>query len=259
VLALAPVNRSLKLASLGASLSALGVSTAIHAAILLAPVGHRDPSGGTVFDAEGVDILTDPAPPRDTPEAEPAVLQPGSPAARRPAHTHPYRVARSRDWTPNDPSIEHAPASPPATAVAPAPSAPLGATIDDAPRFTMAIGAAAGDACGVVSASGSAPARESEDAPVAEESVDAPARLVRGPAPAYPDAARADGVEGDVRLELVVDTSGAVESARVLRGAGRGLDDAALRAARQFRFAPATRQGRAVRVRVGWSMQFRLR
>jgi len=62
-----------------------------------------------------------------------------------------------------------------------------------------------------------------------------------------------------VRLELVVGTSGAVESARVVRGIGHGLDEAALRAVRRFRFAPATKAGHPVRVRMGWSVQFRLR
>jgi protein TonB len=61
-----------------------------------------------------------------------------------------------------------------------------------------------------------------------------------------------------VQLELVVGLSGAVESARVVRGIGHGLDESALRAARQFRFAPATKSGQTVRVRMGWSVQFRL-
>jgi protein TonB len=82
---------------------------------------------------------------------------------------------------------------------------------------------------------------------------------VRGAAPTYPDAARAEGIEGDVLLELIVGTSGEVETARVLRGVGHGLDEAAVRAMRQFRFAPATLGGHAVRVRMSWSMQFRLR
>jgi len=94
--------------------------------------------------------------------------------------------------------------------------------------------------------------------PLAEQDVDGRARLVRGVAPAYPASARADGVEGDVRLELVVGLAGSVESARVTRGVGHGLDEAALRAVNQFRFAPATQGGHAVRVRMGWSMQFRL-
>jgi protein TonB len=65
-------------------------------------------------------------------------------------------------------------------------------------------------------------------------------------------------VEGDVGLELVVGVSGAVESARIVHAVGHGLDESALRAVREYRFAPATKAGRAVRVRMGWSMQFRL-
>jgi protein TonB len=81
---------------------------------------------------------------------------------------------------------------------------------------------------------------------------------VRGLAPSYPAGARANGVEGDVGLELVVDDDGIVESARVVRSVGQGLDQSALQAIRQFRFAPATKDGHPVHVRMGWSMQFRL-
>jgi protein TonB len=97
------------------------------------------------------------------------------------------------------------------------------------------------------------------DAPLPVTSVDGRARLLHGVAPAYPAQARADGVEGTVRLELVVDASGSLESARVVRSAGHGLDEAALAAAKQFHFTPATKGGRAVRVRMGWSIDFRFR
>lgn len=93
----------------------------------------------------------------------------------------------------------------------------------------------------------------------AERAVDIPARLSHGEPPAYPAAARADGLEGDVLLELVVSRLGEVESARVPRPVGHGLDEAAVAAARRFRFAPAVKEGQPVRVRVSWTMQFRLR
>jgi protein TonB len=136
-------------------------------------------------------------------------------------------------------------------------AAPALTASDDTPRFTIAIGTD-DDAHGAVSPAGTAPAHEDTGEPMPESSVDAPARLVAGLAPSYPDTARAAGIEGDVRLELVVGVSGTVESARVVRGVGHGLDEAALHAVRQFRFAPATRGGQAVRVRMGWSIQFRL-
>jgi protein TonB len=167
-------------------------------------------------------------------------------------------VEASHDRISHDPNVEHALAPRASTTLhAPATAAAVDTTSDDTPRFTIAIGAA-GDAFGVVSPSGTGLPSNDGSAAIPEASVDAKARLVRGLAPAYPDAQRADGVQGDVRLELVVGVSGAVESARVIRGVV-GLDDAALRAVREFRFAPATKEGRAVPVRMIWSMQFRLR
>jgi TonB family protein len=62
-----------------------------------------------------------------------------------------------------------------------------------------------------------------------------------------------------VPLEIVVSPAGTVETARVLRPAGHGLDQAALDAVRSYRFAPATKDGHAVRVRMQWLVQFRLR
>jgi outer membrane biosynthesis protein TonB len=46
--------------------------------------------------------------------------------------------------------------------------------------------------------------------------------------------------------------------ARLLRGAGFGFDEAALAAIRNYRFAPATVDGRAVRARMNWLVSFRL-
>jgi TonB family protein len=97
-----------------------------------------------------------------------------------------------------------------------------------------------------------------DDAPMSASAVDTPARLVHGEIPSYPLQAREDGLQADVPLELVVSREGTVESAQVLRRAGYGLDDAAVVAARRFRFTPALKQGHAVRVRVAWTVEFRL-
>jgi TonB family protein len=50
-----------------------------------------------------------------------------------------------------------------------------------------------------------------------------------------------------------------VIDARVLHPAGLGLDAAALTAVRRYRFTPAERGGHPVRVRMRWSVEFRLR
>lgn len=55
--------------------------------------------------------------------------------------------------------------------------------------------------------------------------------------PIYPQAARDAGVEGSVVLEITIDTDGAVEKIRVLRSIP-ALDQAAINAVRQWRYAP---------------------
>jgi protein TonB len=74
----------------------------------------------------------------------------------------------------------------------------------------------------------------------------------------YPEAARRDGVEGDVRLELTVGDSGAVTEVRVLGRAGHGFDEVAPEAARRILFRPAERGGRPVAVKIQWTLKFRL-
>jgi protein TonB len=75
---------------------------------------------------------------------------------------------------------------------------------------------------------------------------------------AYPPQARSAQVEAGVPLELVVDRRGVVTQARALVASGYGLDDAALRAVRTYRFSPALRDGRPVSVRMRWTVIFRL-
>lgn len=64
--------------------------------------------------------------------------------------------------------------------------------------------------------------------------------------PDYTQAARDARVEGRVRVELIVDESGNVTSARVLNGLGYGLDEAALEAVKKMRFRPGTRCSKPV-------------
>ncbi|HXX67974.1 MAG TPA: energy transducer TonB [Polyangiaceae bacterium] len=127
------------------------------------------------------------------------------------------------------------------------------------PHFTIAIGMAP-DAYGSVSATAlTLPAADVRDAPpISEAFVDTRARRLEGRAPIYPDHARAGGIEGDVRLELVVGPEGQVETARVIQSANASLEKAALEAVRSFRFDPAKKSGHRVRVRMRWSIEFRL-
>src|SRR4029434_1542297 len=66
-------------------------------------------------------------------------------------------------------------------------------------------------------------------------------------APRAPGRARRQRVFGTVILEGVIDTEGKVESVAVLRSIPL-LDESAVEAVRQYKYKPATRDGRPVRV-----------
>lgn len=170
-----------------------------------------------------------PPPPAAAANAAPIAAPTPAPAAR-PAH--------------------HAHARPTAPTPAPAPTAS-----SSAPDFGIAMGGevgapvAAGTPGGGGGGGGDASAtRHSAHTQEADDCTDEATRprVLEMPEPEYPEAARDEGVEGRVRVELHLDDHGRVVEARVLSGLGHGLDEAALAAAREARFEPATRCGRPV-------------
>ncbi|MBI2214604.1 MAG: energy transducer TonB [Acidobacteria bacterium] len=66
---------------------------------------------------------------------------------------------------------------------------------------------------------------------------------------AYPKRAKEAGIQGIVIIETVIDRQGRVKSAKVLKPLSMGLDEAALRAVKQWKFKPATLEGEPVEVR----------
>jgi periplasmic protein TonB len=75
----------------------------------------------------------------------------------------------------------------------------------------------------------------------------------------YPPEAEARQIEGTVQVRVEINVDGSVHGARVLKGLGYGLDEAAVRAIRQFRFKPARdRGGRAVPFVIVWRYTFEL-
>ena len=77
-----------------------------------------------------------------------------------------------------------------------------------------------------------------------------PPEPVSKPMPAYPPLAARAQVGGAVLMELLVDETGVVREVKVLRGIkpNLGLDEAAVAAARKWRFKPATKNGVPVKV-----------
>ena len=86
-----------------------------------------------------------------------------------------------------------------------------------------------------------------------------PPRLLKEVKAAYSDEARRRNVSGEVEMEITIRRDGTVSDVRVLRGLGAGLDERAVAAVRQWRFAPARLKGTPVDVIVEVSVEFTLR
>jgi TonB family protein len=76
--------------------------------------------------------------------------------------------------------------------------------------------------------------------------------------PDYSQEARALKVQGTVTLQIIVGEDGGVHDVKVLRGVGLGLEQKAVEAIRQWRFAPGTKDGLPVNVIATVEMNFRL-
>jgi len=89
------------------------------------------------------------------------------------------------------------------------------------------------------------------------EAMTPPSLKVHPEAP-YPKEALEQHVEGNVGLELDLDSDGNVVGVRVTSPAGHGFDEAATEAARHFTFDPARRRGVAVASTVQFTYEFHL-
>jgi TonB family protein len=249
---------------MGARGFVLGASALMHVAVFALAAHGRLPSSGLslVDTSSATEIAIDA-------NRDPVVAAAVQPLEQHHAHTHAYPVAPDHDAFDHDESIEHTPYLPhdahehpdhPADAPSDVVTAPASAAA--LPNFSISIGNAPA-AHGIVQANGTGTgasvAPPDDDAPVAADHVAEAARLVSSVLPAYPADARSEEVEADVPLEIVVDKSGAVKSVRALGHVGYGFDEAAITAMRQYRFSPAARGGRAVSVRMPWTVQFRLK
>ena len=85
--------------------------------------------------------------------------------------------------------------------------------------------------------------------------------VVKEVKPDYTREAMQAGIQGDVILKVVVTSAGDVGNVQVARSLDKefGLDDAAVDAAKQWKFKPGTRQGKPVAVEVDIELTFRLK
>jgi protein TonB len=259
-------------------------SVALHAGAIIAG-GHALSEGTALLagasapievEIASVDVPRAPVtPPRADEEAQPA-----APVRTSSGHRHAYPVPPDHDAQPHDPALVHVLRSPPAQPAPPIVIAPVETPFTASPsaeeqrsdtplHFVLSVSLATrgtnalpstgpSGGSGVGNGHSNAPEAGTSDAIFPESAVDRPARLQSSVPVVYPEAARAAEIEADVLLELVVDGEGRVTGARPLAARDFGLTDAALRAVRAYRFTPAERAGHPVRVRMRWTVTFRL-
>jgi TonB family protein len=78
------------------------------------------------------------------------------------------------------------------------------------------------------------------------------------PDPEYSDKARKKKAHGTVILETTVGTDGHTHDIRVVQPLGYGLSEQAVRALRDWKFQPGTKDGQPVPVSIQIEMDFRL-
>lgn len=104
-----------------------------------------------------------------------------------------------------------------------------------------------------VATAGKAPERWTKESGLSEP------KIVERVAPAYPEAARDERVQGAVVVEVTIGTDGRVSDAKAIEDPDARLTAAALEAVAQWRFEPArTAKGKAVAVRLAVTVNFKL-
>ena len=85
-----------------------------------------------------------------------------------------------------------------------------------------------------------------------------PLKIFNKPKASYTESARNANVQGTIRLAILLGASGKVERILVLKRLGYGLDEQAIRAARQIKFEPKKKDGLPVSVVVTFDYGFNI-
>lgn len=184
-----------------------------------------------------------PAGPPPAPAATPQPPQPTPQAQRQPQpQAQPQPIPRKP------------PPVPPVAEAAPSPAAPVAMALPAAaPSPAPAPAPQAAAATPTESGGGGAPAP-------AARGVDQPVALLNNPKPTYPPMAMLQGVEGTVRLHVLVQPDGSAAKVVLAQSSGdESLDRSALETVARWRFTPARTQGRETAQWVGLPITFSLK
>jgi TonB family protein len=88
--------------------------------------------------------------------------------------------------------------------------------------------------------------------------VDKPPRIISAVPPRYPMEYKQNGITGKVVLQFIVDENGMPADVKIASLTHKGFADAAIEAAKQYKFSPAYYQGKPVKTRVKLPIMFDL-
>jgi protein TonB len=108
---------------------------------------------------------------------------------------------------------------------------------------------------GLLAANTNQPSAPAAPTPIGGDVVTA--RLISSVPPAYPALARTQHIQGDVRVDALIGVNGRVTSMKVISGPTL-LHQAAMDALRQWKYQPATLDGKPVAMHLTVTIQFHL-
>jgi len=94
---------------------------------------------------------------------------------------------------------------------------------------------------------------------VAGKSDDTKPEIIEKVSPKYPEEAKKEGVTGKVIVEALLGTDGRVMEAKVVNDADSRLAQAAVDAVKQWKFKPAEKNGKPVKVKTTVTLNFQLK
>ena len=84
----------------------------------------------------------------------------------------------------------------------------------------------------------------------------APPRVTKQVSPEYPQSLHGVRVEGTVGIGLIISSKGMPNDPKVVKSLEKDIDQCALDAVKQWRFAPAKKEGKPVAVRITIEIAF---
>ncbi|MBC7420670.1 MAG: energy transducer TonB [Bdellovibrio sp.] len=94
--------------------------------------------------------------------------------------------------------------------------------------------------------------------PVADSLVTSSVKLLKEFKIPFTEDARKNNIDGPVLLELIIDQAGKVHAVVVVSGPGYGLNEAAVKAVKEFLFKPARIGEKPVAVKIRYTYRFKL-